>query len=63
MITHIVLFKLKDRSPEAIEACRAELAGLEAKIDVIRSFQLGKDVIRADRSYDLGAVRISKFIF
>jgi hypothetical protein len=53
MINHVVLFKLKDRTPENIEKTRAVLAALGGKIPVLRHFDVGVDVLRAERSYDL----------
>ncbi|MBM4294408.1 MAG: Dabb family protein [Deltaproteobacteria bacterium] len=53
MITHVVLFKLKDPSPESMEKARAALAGLPGKVPVLRHFEVGVDVIRSKRSYDL----------
>ena len=56
MITHIVLFKLKDRSPGSIEKARAVLASLDGKISQLRHFEVGADVLHTDRSYDLALV-------
>ena len=56
MITHIVLFKLLDRSPESIEKARAVLASLDGKIPQLRHLEVGADVLRTDRSYDLALV-------
>ncbi|MCR8641357.1 Dabb family protein [Paenibacillus sp. N1-5-1-14] len=59
MFTHVVCFKLKDRSPEAIEVTRQVLANMEGKIPQLRYIEVGTDVLRSDRSYDL--VLITKF--
>jgi hypothetical protein len=56
MITHVVLFKLKDSSPASIEKARAAIAGLAGKIPELRHFEVGVDVIRARRSYDLALI-------
>jgi hypothetical protein len=56
MITHIVCFKLKDRSPENIEKARAVLASLAGKIPQLRHLEVGVDLLRTDRSYDLALV-------
>ena len=53
MITHVVLFKLKDSSPEAIEKAAVVLRGLDGKVPVIRSIEVGVDVLRSQRSYDI----------
>ncbi len=53
MITHIVFFKLKDRSAEQIKKAAGVLEGLKAKVPGIRSLEVGVDVVRAVRSYDI----------
>jgi hypothetical protein len=53
MIVHIVLFKLKDGSPASVEATRAVLEGLRGKVPVLRSLEVGVDVLRTERSFDL----------
>ncbi|MFC5471775.1 Dabb family protein [Cohnella suwonensis] len=53
MITHIVLFKLKDGSPESVERTAQVLRDMEGKIDVLRHLEVGVDVVRSDRSYDI----------
>jgi len=53
MITHIVLFKLKDRSPENIARTVEVLRGLEGKIDELVSIEVGTDVLHSERSYDI----------
>jgi hypothetical protein len=56
MITHVVLFKLKDRSPEAIEATMQVLNNMKGKIDVIQDMAVGKDVLHLERSYDIALI-------
>jgi hypothetical protein len=53
LITHVVLFKLKDRSPESIYKAEQVLRGLEGKVPVIRSIEVGVDALRSQRSYDI----------
>ncbi|MFC5405268.1 Dabb family protein [Cohnella soli] len=53
MITHIVLFKLKDRSPESVERTAQVLRNMEGKIDVLRHLEVGVDVLHTERSYDI----------
>jgi hypothetical protein len=52
VLVHIVLARFP-REGDAEEAARL-LGGLPAKVDVIRSLVAGPDVVRSDRSYDLG---------
>jgi hypothetical protein len=54
MITHIVLFRLKD--PAKIAEARGVLLGMEGKIAELRHLEAGTDVIRSERSYDLALV-------
>ncbi|SEB57118.1 Dabb family protein [Paenibacillus sp. GP183] len=56
MITHVVLFKLKDRSPEAIEATMQVLNNMKGKIDVLLDMEVGKDVLHLERSYDIALI-------
>lgn len=56
MITHIVFFKLKDNSPEAVEATAQVLRDMEGKIEVLRHLEVGVDVLRSERSYDIALV-------
>jgi hypothetical protein len=53
MIKHVVFFKFKPEVGEAER--RSALDGLRAlpdKIDVIRDFEVGQDVLRKSRSWD-----------
>ncbi|WEK53191.1 MAG: Dabb family protein [Candidatus Cohnella colombiensis] len=56
MITHIVLFKLKDRSAESVARTVAVLKDMEGKIDVLRHLEVGTDILHSERSYDIGLV-------
>lgn len=56
MITHVVFFKLKDRSPEAIQVTVNVLKNMEGKIPVLRSIEVGMDVLRSERSYDIALI-------
>jgi hypothetical protein len=54
MIKHVVFFKFKlDISAVEREAGISSLRGLPDKIDLIRSFELGEDVLKLPRSWDL----------
>ncbi|CAG1005227.1 hypothetical protein METP3_03698 [Methanosarcinales archaeon] len=60
MITHVVLFKLKDRSPQSIEKARDVLLGLKGKdkdkIPVLRYLEVGTDILHSERSYDISLI-------
>lgn len=53
MITHIVLFKLADPAVETITQTRDKLLSMDGKIDQLRHLEVGVDVIRSERSYDI----------
>ena len=54
MLTHIVLFKLKDRA--VIDEARERLAALDSQIDELRSLEVGIDVVQGERSFDIALV-------
>ncbi len=57
MITHVVLFKFKQETSEAeIQQLAEGLGNLPQIIEEIREFRFGSDVIRSERSYDLGLI-------
>ena len=59
MFVHVVMFKLKDRYQQQAEALKAKLDALPATIDLIKSFEVGINVVESARAYDV--VLISKF--
>jgi len=59
MIVHIVMLKFKPEYMEDIPTVRERLLTLPAKIDVIRHYEVGLDVLRSERAWDL--VIYSKF--
>lgn len=56
MITHIVFFKLADPSAAAIATTKEKLLGMEGRIPFLRHLEVGVDVIRSERSYDIALV-------
>jgi hypothetical protein len=56
MITHIVLFKLKDNSIESIENARDILMDMKGRIPGLKDIEVGVDITRSDRSYDLALI-------
>jgi len=55
-LTHIVMVKLKDPTPENIEEAVAKIRSMDGKIEVLKSLEVGRDVVRSERSYDLGLI-------
>lgn len=53
MITHIVLFRLKDRGRENIERAGDMLLTLKEAVPVVCSLEVGIDALRTERSYDI----------
>lgn len=53
MIVHIVLFKLKEPTESNITAVRDMLLSMNGKIAMLRHLEVGTDVIRSERSYDV----------
>jgi hypothetical protein len=56
MITHIVLFKLTEATPENMAATRDKLLSMKGNIPLLRHLEAGADVIRSERSYDVALV-------
>lgn len=56
MITHIVFFKLKDPSAENIERTRAVLTSMEGQLPMLRHLEVGVDILRTERSYDIALI-------
>lgn len=54
MLTHIVLFKLKDRRDS--QKARDVLLGMKGRIPHLRHIEAGIDVLHSERSYDLSLV-------
>ena len=53
MVTHVVLFRFRDRSPEHLAHCRDLLQGLPAKVAEIRHYEVGINVLSSERAYDI----------
>ncbi|WP_342439537.1 Dabb family protein [Paenibacillus sp. FSL L8-0436] len=58
MIKHIVFFKLKDRSPEKVEATVQVLRNMEGRIPQLLSIEVGADLIHSERSFDIALVTV-----
>ncbi len=57
MLKHLVFFKFKDSaSATDIERLAEGLGGLPEKIDAIREFVFGRDIIHSERSYDFALI-------
>jgi hypothetical protein len=56
MITHVVLMKLKDQSTQSIQSSHDLLGSLNGKIPSLRYLEVGIDITRSERSYDLALI-------
>lgn len=52
MFTHVVFFRLKDKSPEVAQEAMSWLMDLKPVIPEIVDLEMGMDVVRSQRSYD-----------
>lgn len=59
MIVHIVLFKLSNPTAENSAAVRDMLLSMDGKLPMLRQLEVGVDLVRSERSYDV--VLYSKF--
>jgi Stress responsive A/B Barrel Domain len=53
MVTHVVMFRFRDRSPEHLDHCRELLEGLPAQVPQIRHLEVGLNRVTSDRAFDL----------
>lgn len=56
MFTHIVFFKLKEATKENIQKASEILNNMEGQIPELKGLEVGIDVVRSDRSFDLALV-------
>lgn len=53
MLTHVVFFKLTDRTPDNIEKLREVLLSMTGHIPQIKHMEVGVNVVPSERAYDL----------
>lgn len=56
MLTHIVLFKLKELRPEQLATAKEKLLMLPNHIPQLRHLEVGTDILHSERSYDLALI-------
>jgi hypothetical protein len=56
MVTHIVLFRLEDRSPENITRTAEILRSMEGRIDVLKGLEVGINQRDTPNSHDIALV-------
>ena len=55
-LTHVVLFTLKDRSPDNVQRAAAVLRSLEGTISVLRHIEVGVNVVPSARAFDIALI-------
>jgi hypothetical protein len=53
MLTHVVFFKLNDRTPENAQKLRDALLSMTGKIPQIRHMEVGVNVVPSERAFDV----------
>jgi len=53
MIKHIVMFKLKEKTPNNLKTLVSALNGMKGQIETLRFLEVGEDFKGSDRSFDL----------
>ena len=53
MIKHIVMFKLKDKTPGNLKALASALNEMKGQIETLKFLEVGEDFKGSDRSFDL----------
>ena len=56
MFTHIVLFKAKEPTEENLEFLEKTFLSMDGNIKELKQLEVGIDVIRSDRSYDIAII-------
>ncbi|MCL6456441.1 MAG: Dabb family protein [Gorillibacterium sp.] len=56
MITHIVFFRFKDTSLEALTKAKELLMNMEGQIPSLKHIEVGLNVLTSGRAYDLALV-------
>jgi hypothetical protein len=53
MVTHLVVFKINDPTPENLQKTKEKLLSMEGNVPQLRYLEVGIDQLRAGRSYDI----------
>ncbi|WP_123054596.1 Dabb family protein [Clostridium sp. JN-1] len=56
MFTHVVFFKLKDKSPENVNKAVQILKRVDGKVPTLKSVKVGADAVHSARSYDIALI-------
>lgn len=53
MLKHIVMYKLKNPTPQNIQAMVDKFLSMQGKIDQLLSVKAGADILKSQRSFDV----------
>ena len=53
MVTHIVLFKLKEKTAEAARQGQEKLLSMKGRVEMLRHLEVGLDAVHSARSWDI----------
>lgn len=56
MFTHIVFFKLKEATEDNLKKASGILNSMEGKIPQLKQLEVGVDVVKSDRSFDIALI-------
>lgn len=56
MFTHIVLFKLKEPTEKNLRFVEETLLSMNENIKELKQLEVGVDVLKSERSYDIGII-------
>lgn len=56
MFTHIVFFKLKEATQDNVDKAKKILLSMDGNIPELKKLEVGVDVIKSDRSFDLALI-------
>jgi hypothetical protein len=55
-LTHVVLFKLKDRTPESVSHTAELLRSMAGNVPTLRGIEVGTNVIESARAHDIALI-------
>lgn len=56
MLRHVVFFKLHTPTPEVLQEVKDKLLSLKGKVPQLLDIEVGIDVVRSERSYDVALI-------
>lgn len=56
MFRHVVFFKLKNPTPEVLQETKNVLMNMKGKIPELLDIEVGIDVVRSERSFDVALI-------